>query len=310
MQPRIRLFSKRHERAIYDRRLSVSLPRRLRRRLWHILGQYNERFEVVDHTNWHSTSSTLEELESELKGRYGVETLEGLNAQDERGPVDLQGFVLGAYPSQVFDVIELFYVRLSESQRLDFQGSMNLALDEEGSNWRLADGQFFQVSSDFLAVQVVARSYELLKAEGFEGALDEFNEARNDLESGDYKGAILNSCKSFESVVKSILGEAAGNASVLNRQLMGGSFGVGLPDGFALSFAEQVLNSLAFLRNRLGGHGQGEARVEVPKLYGQLAVHLAGAFILFAVSRYTELEQEKAPPPPAQPPNDDEEIPF
>lgn len=67
---------------------------------------------------------------------------------------------------------------------------------------------------------------------------------------------------------------------------------------------------LPFLRNRLGGHGQGEAVVEVPRTYAELAVHLAGSLLQFCVKRALELKatpsQRKVPPTPAA----DDEIPF
>lgn len=133
----------------------------------------------------------------------------------------------------------------------------------------------FEVDSQFLEAYVVARSYELLKAEGFEGALDELNQARNGLAADNVEGAIHNSCKSLESALKAIVRAEAGSASVLIRQLGDIGFYDGLPDDVARSFGEQVLMALPFMRNRLGGHGQGSVIVDEPRVYDELAVHLA-----------------------------------
>lgn len=217
----IRLFSKRHERAIFEKELRVSLPRRLRQRIWALLEKSNHSYfyQPDPQDSWIQNSDILTEVGAELPRRYGVEKLEALNDNDERVRVDLRGFVRGTYPSQVFDTVELFYSYLEADLRLAFQTELNDILAEEAAEWRLTDGQFFKVDPEFLALQVVAPTYELLKAEGFEGALDELNEARNDLTAGAFKGAVHNSAKAFESVLKAILGRSTGTASTLIRDL-------------------------------------------------------------------------------------------
>ena len=74
-----------------------------------------------------------------------------------RVPVDLKGFVEGSYPSQVFDVAELFYSELPAERQPDFQRELNGTFEEERSEWRMADGQMFKVDSQFLEVHVVAK---------------------------------------------------------------------------------------------------------------------------------------------------------
>lgn len=56
--------------------------------------------------------------------------------------------------------------------------------------------------------------------------------------------------------------------------------------------------SLPTLRNRLGGRGPGESVVDVPKRFGDLAVAMAAAFVMFCV----DLRDEAAEPREAQPP--------
>ena len=183
----------------------------------------------------------LEQLPGELCHRYGEEHLLA-RAEDggARVPVALKGFVEGAYPSQVFDVGELFYAEIPAERRLDFQLEMNSVLEEERSDWRMADGQFFKVDSQFLEAHVIARSYQRLKAEGFEGALDELNQARNELAADNVKGAIHNACKSLESVIKAVSGTESGNASALVRGLADKGFYEGIPEDVGRAFGEQV----------------------------------------------------------------------
>jgi hypothetical protein len=306
---RFGLFSKRHERAILDHGLTFTVSRRLRRRIWSILDRFNFGYTKTDENGWDEGTDVLTELESELRYRYGDETLTAYTADETRGPVDLKAFVAGCYPSQVFDVAELFYVQIPDDQKLSLQSEINAAMEDENSTWRLADGQFFQVDSGFLDL-LIADSYELMKAQGYEGALDEFNEARNDLLAADFKGAIVNACKSFESVLKAVTNVPAGNASTLIRGLPASRFYEGMPEGFQQAFGESVLMVLPFLRNRLGGHGQGEVVQDVPKLYADLAINLGAALNLFVIRRSLELRPVPESKPAAAPADVDDDIPF
>jgi hypothetical protein len=254
-----------------------------------LLEEYNPYWETTDSTGWHSTTDLLREIDHSLKGIYGIDGLYVKDSTDQRLEVNLEDFFNRTYPSRSLDIVELFYAGISNEQKILFQRDFNSISEEEGCDWRLTDGQFFQVNSEFLALQVIARSYELMKAEGYEGALDEFNEARNDLASGDFKGAIQNACKSFESTLKIILERQTGNASNLIRGLFEAGIYSDLPEEVGRAFGDSVLMALPFLRNRLGGHGQGQEKLEFSRSYAELAVNLAGSFIHFSISRSLEL---------------------
>ena len=135
--------------------------------------------------------------------------------------------------------------------------------------------------------------------------MDEFSQARNDLTAGDYKGAIHNACKSFESLLKEVLQRESGNAGELIRTLRQTDFYDDVPEDMRRAFGDSVLMALPFLRNRLGGHGQGPDVVEVPREYAELAVNVAAAFIVFAVQkRPTSVAKE------GEPQVTEDEIPF
>jgi hypothetical protein len=293
----VRLFSKRYEKAIFGKEIGLSLPGRLRRRLWSLLSRLNHSYDYQPRPgdNWREYTSVLEQVPIELCDRYGEEELIAFSGDEEgtRVPTDLKGFVMRAYPAQVFDVLELFYSELPQELRPDFQCKLNGILEDERSDWRMVDGQQFKVDSRFLEMHVVSRSYALLKTEGFEGAADELNQARNELAADSVKNAIHNACKSMESVLKAVLGTESGNASTLVRQFGEQGFHDGLPDAVARAFGEQVLMALPFMRNHLGGHGQGASVWDVPKAYGELAIHLAASFALFIVNRSIQASPEQ-----------------
>jgi hypothetical protein len=283
------LFSKRYARALQERRLSVSLPRRLRARVWSEISRRNESFSYQPDASdpWTERSDLLEELENDLKREYGAESLLGYIQNDEREPCTLQEFLEGGWPTQVLDAIEQYFTILGKASRAkdsnqQFQSEVNRIFSEEAAPWRLSEGQFFQVDTEFMAAHLESTE-QILQRQGFSGALAELREARNDLTAGDTKGSIVNSCKAFESAMKTVLGTESGNASTLIRRMKGEGHLDDLPESARSSVSEQVLMSLPTLRNRLGGHGQGEEVVEVPRRYAELAVSLAASFITFCV---------------------------
>ena len=71
-----------------------------------------------------------------------------------------------------------------------------------------------------------------------------------------------------------------------------------LPDTIKNGFAEQVLKSLPFLRNKLAGHGQGAKVVDVPLVYGELAIQLAARFHNFLISKHIERHPPQEAPQP------------
>lgn len=50
--------------------------------------------------------------------------------------------------------------------------------------WRLSEGLFFKIESEFLDSEIVQKAEDQLRQNGFSGALDEFRAARDDLSGG------------------------------------------------------------------------------------------------------------------------------
>ncbi|WP_223291818.1 hypothetical protein [Defluviicoccus vanus] len=205
----------------------------------------------------------------------------------------------------MFDVIEVFYTFLSDARCGDFSKDINDSMIDFRCPWRLSDGEFFEVDSEFFHL-LLDNSADFLRAAGFEGALDEFRKARSDLSVGDTKDAIHKANNSFESTLKAILG-TAGTANDLCKKFQKNGFLDDVP-AEARPVIVNLLTGLSFLRHKLGGHGQGPEVVQVPTPYAQLAVTLAGAFNLFAVQQHLQ----KQPKPETRSPSPclDTEIPF
>lgn len=242
----------------------------------------------IPNDNWRVDTSVLNELPGKLCSTYGEDSLTA-KISNKKAEATLREFVLATKPEQVFDVIELFYNELRgiEPEKLSkFQSELNEVFFDEDLPWRLVDGEIFKVDSEFLAYQLVENAQSLLKTTGFAGAYEEFRHARSDLTAGDTKGAIHNACKSVESALKTLLKRSDGTAKELIDELVRSGFVSDLPENVRNGFATNVLMSLPYLRNRLGGHGQGSDSLDVPYVYGELSIHLAAAFIQFLLRQH------------------------
>ena len=270
-------FTLRYSKALADGTLVVQqIEGRLARRLNGLLGEFDEGGYVQKsrYDNWQDYWPTSHFV------------LDRLNNTHETHFTELDEFRSCSTSAQMMDLLEFWYDELSDGEKIDFQRELNEILRDEGFPWRFSDGCAFLLDSNFLQQEVVRPALEIMVNEPFAGAKDEFTEALKDLTAGDTKGAIHNSCKSLESALKATLGLETGTASTLLRAFCEQGYLDDLPDSVQSGVVESVLMSLPFLRNKLGGHGQGESVVEAPKDCAQLAVNIAAAFNRFVIGRY------------------------
>ena len=110
--------------------------------------------------------------------------------------------------------------------------------------------------------------------------------------------------------MKVMTGLEHANADLLIKAMMSQNYFDDLPESIRLGFAKQVMKTLPFLRNKLAGHGQGAEIVDVPVVYGELAMQLAATFHNFLISKHLE----RKPPEPVEPTaaisSIDDDIPF
>lgn len=311
MPPLQSSFSSLHRKALAEKRLTLDLPPRLRNRIRKLLSNYNDSLHIQRDPNnsWTTNSSIDIEVALRLERQYGIDGLvefSGFNCAE----FDLKTFLLDCDSARVFDTIQFWCDELPTDREHSLQQELNGIFAEEGCAWVFCDRSFFQIDSKFLEEKVHTQVHELLNGNGFMGALEEFVEARNDFASGDFKGTILNAGKAFESVMKTILCREEGVAGDLIKALGRSQILEDVPENLKKSFESKVFEAVPLLRNKMGGHGQGQQVVVVSRELAELCLNLAGSVILYCIRRKLLLEppapEEKHPPLAL----DEEDIPF
>jgi len=270
-------FTLRHEKALLNKRITVSVPPRLRERMWQTIKSYNQSWQC----GWDEYTSHLDETETKLKRLLGRATL---TAKTQKGTMEgIEAYFMEGYPSNSLEVLEQFWEALGDKQRVEFQSDVNAAMLAFQCPRLMSDGTFFRVDSRFLT-ELVENAQDRLRQQGFAGAYDEFRHAREALSDNRFKDAIQTAFKSFESTLKVVLTAESGTAHELLAGFRQGGYLGDIPDDKAKAVAK-VLMGIALLRNELAGHGQGASVIDIPRSYAALAVHLAAALNFFVMEQ-------------------------
>lgn len=309
-------FSMRCKKALGENRLTVELPEKMRVRFTRVLREFDLRTgsqpNLRDGDTWVHFSRLFDDVFDHLCEILGIN---GFSTASNRA-ITLTAELLdyGTWEN-VLDIIEVFYENLPESDKFSFQKAINDAFETEESDWIFVAGRFTRQDAGFVNREIVSNANDLLAAEGFEGAADEFRRAREALLADERREAVTYAQSSYESVMKTILRRQDGNAKNLAESMRNGGHFNDIPEDIRRGFVEQVFNSLPTLGNRLGRHGQGESVVEYPREYAELTLNLAAVFNLFLVKRHIASRPkivEQATIPDKQTENRplDEDLPF
>lgn len=198
-----------------------------------------------------------------------------------------------AFTPNLFDVIELQYIELSDGEKSEFQSAINEVFKSNDIPWFLYDGKMIKIDSvQFemdLKNKALSLMLELKDAEPkFQSAYSELTAAIESFDKGDFQSAISNSGKSYESILKVILGADKGNADKLTNQYM--EQFLKIPDTMKPEgFREKVMMALPYVRNNSSAdHGAGAMKVVISKPMAKLAINLAAALDTYLIEEYAE----------------------
>jgi hypothetical protein len=240
-----------------------------------------------------------------LRREYGVFQLCPLHQHNGRPIRELQSFLLDEDScDRVLDTIELTFRFIDRmTRKLEYRQKnapdkiadeaieeLNERFREHGLGYSYENGELIRVDSRLVHTEVVKPALALLSDKRYAGADEEYRSAYEHFRKGDKKDALTCALKAFESVLKVVCDEQGwkydkdkATAKTLLDTCLKEKL---IPDFWQTSMSglRSVLeNGVPTARNRLGGHGQGAAPVEVPDHLAAYVLHLTAAAIVFLV---------------------------
>lgn len=253
-------------------------------------------------------------IRKHLRHEYGVATLSGkptyLPEKDNAAFDECAVLLMNGPTPQVLDVVELAfhaYVKRARSDAdrgaaLRLASTLNFRLREHGCGFQFEEGLILRLDSRLLHAEAVRPALALLSDPQFAGPNEEFLQAHKHFRTGEYKAAMTEACKAFESVLKAIC-TLRGWVFDTERDSVGKLIQIVLENQLLPSFTESQLVALKATlesgtptaRNKRGAHGQGQDVVEVPEHFVAWALHTAASNIVLLVSAYKELVASAGP---------------
>ena len=280
------LLSQRHERAINEKKLKISLPSKLRQKIIYCMRNHNYCYGRNE-----ENSIFYDDLKQKLLESYGVIKLRAYIDDSLQEITNIEHFIKGAWPPQVLDAIELFNQLInSQESKPSFRRSINEVFRTENAPYRLLENEIVILDSVFLESSVLNRAFELLKSNYFEKACRDFLNARNNFTSGDFVGTIVECNNSIESALKKLINVNKGEQGKLKSLLMKSGLVPDYFQGFSEHF-EGLLQSAFTIANQSARHGAKEVPSGKNKINGDLAsfiLHLTGSLLVFLIERYEE----------------------
>jgi hypothetical protein len=275
------LFSERHEKALRNKLFKISLRMDLRRSLLRLFNRYSV------WGGWSNEENlTCEAIASTILDRRGWQTLLWWDGKAMQTVSDFKEFIEKGTPHHVLDAIELFQQELDYKKISSFVSELNTLFEIHHSNLRYFRGEFYLIDSAFLESEVLSQAQKLLASNNFEGALEEFLDARSAFLEKDYKRSVLMANHAFESTLKGILGIQKKTGELIKKICRDGHI-PSYYEGFLEHF-QDFLNIVPTTRSNEAGHGQGKDVTAVPAPLAELALHLSGSLIVFLIKRHIE----------------------
>ena len=216
----------------------------------------------------------------------------------------------------LWDLIELQYAELSQGEKPEFLSEINDVLTRRELPWLLCEGRIIRIDAMQFESDLKAHAIELLEEIKscepiFQAAYGEFLSALEYFAKEDYMSAVSNAEKSYESVLKVILGVGRGNADKLTREYITKN-GSTLPTTMnSEGFREKVMMSLPFIRNNSSSdHGAGATPVTISKPLANLSLNLAAALNTYLILEYQAMKAASGSEEIVSSQGEEDELPF
>lgn len=168
---------------------------------------------------------------------------------------------------------------------------LNCRFKEHMVGFQFEAGKIIRVDSTYTHSEITKPTLELLWNPKFSGANEEYLKAHEHYRHGRNKECLNECLKSFESTLKIICSEKGWSYSPndTSKKLIQTCFGNGLIPTFTqnqfTSLQSLIESGIPTIRNKLGGHGQGQTPQEVDDGMTRYALNLTGSNIIFLIEQ-------------------------
>jgi len=236
---------------------------------------------------------------------YGVFELgKGYNETDETQVLDY--LLQSKNNDEVLDIIELSFkciekivneneyytdatkVNISPLEAIE---ELNYRFKEHGIGYQFDGGEIIKVDSTFIHSEITRPTINLLWNKTFLGANEEYMKAHEHYRHGRNKECLTECLKAFESTIKIICKEKgwAFNQTDPAKKLIQVCFQNNLVPTFTqnqfTSLQSLLESGIPTIRNKLGGHGQGQNLQKVDDGMTRYGLNLTGSNIIFLIEQ-------------------------
>lgn len=207
----------------------------------------------------------------------------------------------------VVDVIELFFRFISgginqyyDSRQYHGQckitsadaiEELNERFKENSIGYQFSNGLLVKVDSTYIHSEITKPTLVFLSHKRFKGANEEYLKAHEHYRHGRNKECITECLKAFESTLKTICEEKAWayNHTDTAKKLIQICFANNLVPSYSqnqfTSLVSLIESGIPTIRNKVGGHGQGQSPQAVDDGLTRYAMNLTGSNIIFLIEQ-------------------------
>lgn len=275
------------------------IPEKLRVQVSHI---WDSAIGDANSTAWDSINLTM----SKILGVRNLTDVEYYNSRQH-----CYEFLQSCSDGEALDIIECSFVTLIEqypgytSAHIKFSGidqdvedaikELNYWFKDNSVGYEFVERQIIRIDQTHLHQEVIKPAITLLFEEEFEGAAEEFLNAHGYYRKGEYKNALAEALKAFESTMKTICdkkGFTYNKGSDTAQRLINVLFENNLIPEYLRNHFSGLRNTLEAglptVRNKQAGHGQGSDSIKVEPYFVEYAINLAATNIVFLIKAYKE----------------------
>lgn len=296
-----KLFSERNKKQTNDVDVYIyeNIPTPFRNQLFFIfddiITQYHNYIMSNEWNIWQETHDFFcrEKGLKEMDGGFGSYEKKIEKFIDIATDIDLLDFIDLAFHYLSYVAVKIHsqdpYCKAKENM-IDAIKELNDRFQQHRLGYEFVNGEIIRIDNMFIHREYVKPALNLLHANGFEGAEEEYANAFDVLRKHDVKNAIINAEKSFESTLKTIcikrgysFDSEKDTAKRLINILKENNYFPKYLEDHLNTVTKAMENGAPTIRNKIAGHGQGKEIIAISDIYAEYIIGLVAVNIVYLI---------------------------